>query len=69
MAGDSALDSLVQVVPEMPPVGDLDRERRAFCCAFGVAAAAVPADHLHARVGVQPGPERLRGPLRSRRAA
>jgi hypothetical protein len=64
VAGDSALDGFGEVVPQMPPVGDLGGQRGALGCAFGVAAAAVPADDLHARVGLQPGPEGLRGPLR-----
>jgi hypothetical protein len=45
-------------------VGHLGCQRGALGCAFGVAAAAVQADDLHAGVGVQPGPERFRGPLR-----
>ena len=48
----------------MPPVSDLGRQRRARSGALGIAAAAVTADDLRARMGVQPGPERFRGPLR-----
>src|SRR5229473_3903483 len=61
VAGDSTLDSFGQVVPQVPPVRDLGGQRRALGCAFGVAAAAVPADDLCARVGIQPGAEGLRG--------
>jgi hypothetical protein len=64
VAADRTLDRLGQVVPQMPPVGDLDRQRRTLSCALGVAPAAVPADDLHARVGIQPSAEGLRGPLR-----
>jgi len=62
--GDSSLDSLGQVVPQVPPVGDLGGQRGALGCALGVASAAVPADDLHAGMGVQPGAERLRRPFR-----
>ena len=64
VAGDGTLDGFGQVVPQMPPVRHLGGQRRALGRAFGVAAAAVTADDLRARVGVQPGPEGLRGPLR-----
>jgi hypothetical protein len=64
VACDGTLDSPGQVVPQMPPVGDLDRQRRALGCAFGVAAAAVAADDLHARMRIEPACERLRGSLR-----
>ena len=62
--GNPALDSLGQVVPQMPAIRDLGGQRRALGSAFRVAPAAVPADHLHARMSVQPGTERLRRPLR-----
>jgi hypothetical protein len=62
---DGSLDGFGQVVPQMPPVGDLGRQRRARRGALGVAAAAVAADDLRARMGFQPGPERLGGSLRS----
>ena len=64
VAGDGPLDGFGQVVPQMPPIRHLDGQRRALRSAFGVAAAAVPADDLCAGVGVQPGAEGLRGPLR-----
>ena len=57
VAGDGALDGFGQVVPQVPPVGDLDGQRRAFGCAFCIASAAVAADDLDTRVGVQPGAE------------
>ena len=59
-----AFDGFGQVVPQVPPVGDLDGQRRPRRGAFGVAPAAVPADDLHTRMRVQPGAEGLRGPLR-----
>ena len=43
-----------QVVPQVPPVGDLHRVGRAVPGAVGVTARPVPADHLHAGVGSQP---------------
>lgn len=65
MPGDGALDGFGQVVPQVPPVGGLDGQRRALGCSLGVAAAAVPADDLDSGVGVQLGSEGLRGPLGS----
>ena len=43
-----------QVVPQVPPVGDLHRAGRTVPGAGGVAAGPVPADHLHAGVGAEP---------------
>ena len=63
VAGDGALDGFGQVVPQMPAVGDLGGQRRALGGAFRIAAAAVAADDLDARVGVQPGAEGFRGSL------
>ena len=63
VAGDGTLDGFGQVVPQMPAIGDLDGQRRALRRAFGVTPAAVTADDLRAWMGVQPGPEGLRGPL------
>jgi hypothetical protein len=62
--GHGTLDGFGKVVPQVPPVGDLDGQRGTLCRAFGVAAAAVPADDLHPRVRVQPGAEGFRRPLR-----
>ena len=64
VAGDGPFHGTGQVVQQVPAVSDLDGERRAVGCSFGVAAAPVPADHFCAGVGVQPCPEGLRGPLR-----
>jgi Kef-type K+ transport system membrane component KefB len=61
--GDGAFDRFGEVVPQVPPVGDLDGQRRALSGSFGVTAAAVPADDFHARVVIQPGTEGFRGPL------
>jgi hypothetical protein len=63
MAGNGPLDGFARVVQQMPPVGDLDGQRRARSCALGVTAGPVPADDLCARVGIQPGTEGFRGPL------
>jgi len=49
--GDQSLHVLAQVVPQVPPVGDLDRVGRTAAGAVGVSAGPVPADHLHTRVG------------------
>src|SRR5260370_28862764 len=62
MAGDGVLDGFGQVVPQMPPIGDLGGQRRALGGAFGVAAAAVPADDLHPGARVPPGAEAFSGP-------
>ena len=45
---------LAQVVPDMPPVGDLDRLRGALACAVGVGAGPVPADDLGPGMFLQP---------------
>src|SRR6266487_5042839 len=67
------LDAVVGMLEDGPMVADaaitgrtgfdLVHVRRALGCAFGVAAAAVPAADLGARVGVQPGAEGFCGPL------
>lgn len=59
--GDGLSDGLAQVVPQVPPVGDLDRLRRAAGCRVGVGPGAVPADDLHARVPREPGGHGVRG--------
>jgi len=58
--GDRPLDSLAEVVPQVPPVGDLHRVRRAPRAAIGITARPVPADQLRARAGGEPGRERVR---------
>ena len=50
---DGPLDGFGQVVPQMPPVSDLGRQRRARSGALGVAAAAVTADDLRAGASSQ----------------
>jgi len=52
------LEVLGQVVPQVPPVGDLHRTRRADSGALGVSSSPVPADHLHPRMGLEPVGER-----------
>jgi len=49
--GHQSLHVPAQVVPQVPPVGDLYRAGRTITGAVGVGAGPVPADHLHARVG------------------
>jgi hypothetical protein len=63
VTGDGPLDSVGEIVQQVPPVRDLDSERGAPGRALGIAATAVPADHLHAGAGIEPGAEGLRGPL------
>jgi hypothetical protein len=63
VAGHRLLHVLGQVVPQVPPVGHLDRRRRAGAGAMGVAAGAVSADHRHTRVLAQPGRERVGFPV------
>ena len=55
--GDQPLHMPAQVVPQVPPVGDLHRARRTVTGAIGVPAGPVPADHLYAGVGAQPAGE------------
>jgi hypothetical protein len=50
VSGDGLLDVLGKVVPEMPPIGHLDRLRCPGPGALGIGAGAVPADHLGARM-------------------
>lgn len=61
MGTDRGFDRSAQVVPQMPPVSDFDRLRRALAGAFGVTAGPVAADHLHAGMLTQPGGEDLAG--------
>jgi hypothetical protein len=52
--GDAPLGGFGEVLPQVEPVGDLDRAGCAGAGPVGVGAGAVPADHLHPRVGGQP---------------
>ena len=54
MAGDSLAGVLGEVMPQVPPVRDLDRARGARAGAFRICAGPVTADHTGARVGGQP---------------
>jgi len=60
VGGDALLDGLGEVLPQVEPVGDLDRVRRAGPGAVGVGAGAVSADDLDAGVRGQPVRQRLR---------
>jgi hypothetical protein len=53
-----------QVVPQVPAVGDLDRVRGAVPGTLGVVAGPVPADHLRARMRLQPGLQGAGFPVR-----
>jgi hypothetical protein len=53
-----------QVVPQVPAVRDLDRVRGAVPGALGVIAGPVPADHLRARMRLQPGLQGAGFPVR-----
>ena len=63
VAGHRLVHVLGEVVPQMPPVGDLDRPRCTGPGAVGICSRAVPADHLGARMGAQPAGERLCFPV------
>jgi hypothetical protein len=60
--GDGAFHGVAEVVPQVPPAGDLDRARCAPRTAVGIAAGAVPADDLRTGAGRQPGGERISRP-------
>jgi hypothetical protein len=57
--GDAPIDGLGEVLPQVEPVGDLDRVRCPGAGPVGVGAGAVPADDLDAVMGGQPVRERL----------
>jgi hypothetical protein len=57
--GDGPLDRLGEVLPQVEPVGDLDRVRRPGAGTVSVGAGTVPADHLNTGMGGQPVRERL----------
>ena len=50
VSGDGLFDVLGQVVPQMPPIGHLDRPRCPTAGSLGIGTGAVPADHLGARM-------------------
>jgi hypothetical protein len=54
IGNDDFLDGLAEVVPQVPPVGDLDRVGCCFADGFGVGARPVPAHDLYSGVGLQP---------------
>ena len=54
MRGDQRVHLLAQVVPQVPPVGHLPGVGCTLTGSVGVAAGAVPADHLDAGVDAQP---------------
>jgi hypothetical protein len=64
VGSDRFLDVLTQVVPQMPAISDLDRIRGAVPGALGVSAGPVPADHLCARMRLQPGLQGAGFPVR-----
>jgi len=52
--GYQAFHVTAQVVPQVPPVGDLHSVGRAVPGAVGVPTGPVSADHLHAGMSAQP---------------
>jgi hypothetical protein len=58
---DAPLDGLGEVLPQVEPVGDLDRLRHPGPGAVGVGTGAVTADDLDAGMSRQPVRERLGG--------
>ena len=64
MAGHGLAGVFCQVVPQVPPVRDLGRLRRAGAGALGVCAGPVPADHLRAGMRGQPRLHGCRLPVR-----
>jgi hypothetical protein len=63
VSGDGAFDGGGQVVPDVPPVGDLQRFGCAETGAFGVCAGTVPAHDLHSRIRPQPRGQCLGGAI------
>ena len=61
---DRFLGVFGEVVPQMPAVGDLDRVGCAVPGALGVVAGPVPADHLRAWMGLEPGLQGAGFPVR-----
>ena len=59
VGGDALLDGLGEVLPQVEPVGDLDRVRRPGPGSVRIRPRAVPADHLDPGVGGQPVGKRL----------
>ncbi|GAA2424610.1 hypothetical protein GCM10010421_08970 [Streptomyces glaucus] len=62
--GDASFGGLAQVVPELPPVRDLDRLRRSGSGAPGEEERAVPADDLDPGPPGEPGGPAGRAPVR-----
>src|SRR5258706_12357264 len=50
---------ITQIGQKMPAISHLPRFRRSLSCPFRKRASAIPADHLHARMGKQPFFQRL----------
>jgi hypothetical protein len=59
VGGGALLDGLGEVLPQVEPVGDLDRVRCPGPGAVGVGARPVAADDLDPGVGCQPAGQRL----------
>lgn len=57
VAGDGLLDVLGEVVPQMPPIGDLNSLWRTHTGALGIGVSAIPADDLHAGMPPEPSGE------------
>lgn len=57
MCAEGLLDGVAQVLPDKPPICDLDRVRGRCGGDRGVGASPVPADHLDALTGGEPAGE------------
>ena len=64
VGSDRFLDVFTQVVPQMPAISDLNRVWCAVPGALSVSAGPVPADHLCARMRLQPGLQGAGFPVR-----
>lgn len=64
MPMDALLGGFTHVVPEMPPIGDLNGLRGTAGSAFGEEGGSVAADDLDAGPLGEPGRERVRLPVR-----
>lgn len=54
MGGDLLEDGLGEVVPQVPPIGDLHRVGQCASDRVGIRGRAIPADHLQAGMTRRP---------------
>jgi hypothetical protein len=50
----AAASSASEQLRSMPAIGNLQSQRRALTCTFGVAATSIASDDFRAGVGLQP---------------